>query len=349
MFDGLRFVGLAFNGDYRDHEEGRKLIWPHLVVIFFSLCCLVFVAYVSFSRYKDLVSTLLPYPEYVALCFTAAIALYMLNASGYVGGWIIQGIRRPDVKPYATPGMIIFLITAIGVGIIDFQMNLDGAADLAHKGAGTVSPVDEAAIMDRYDQRIEELEAKQKRILDKYTWKGVTYFKPSKYRPQAEFDSDRNEYIQLKDQAAKLRNARANAIEDARAAYRTALSQRDQRETLTYSRLSVAVRYVYFLQFALCIVGAYIASVLTERLNLQAKPIPTAPKNTRPLVMNRRTKKPNTLTVPKTKDGNRSKGYEIECQQCGKHAVMASPKAKYCSDACRKKAYEQRTGHKITV
>ncbi len=44
------------------------------------------------------------------------------------------------------------------------------------------------------------------------------------------------------------------------------------------------------------------------------------------------------------KDGNRTDGYEIVCDHCGEPAVMKSPKARFCSDSCREKAWEKNTG-----
>lgn len=58
-----------------------------------------------------------------------------------------------------------------------------------------------------------------------------------------------------------------------------------------------------------------------------------------------------TATVHKG-HGNRAyskKGFPITCQHCGESAVMASPAARFCSEDCRKAAYEMRTGQKIRV
>lgn len=351
MFDGLKFIGLAFSGAYKDHPEGRKLIWPHLVVVFFSLCCLVFIAYVSYSRYRDLVTNLLPYPGIIAFCFTSAIALYMLNASGYVAGYLIEITHKSRrTGAYTFSGALLFLLSGVAVGIIDFNMNMDGAKDLSTKSAGVVAAVNEPKIIARYQEQIEPLKTEQKAILDKYTWKGTTYFRPTKYRPQAEYNQDKDRYDALAQQITELRTAKNQALQDARKAYRKAISMRDDRERMTFTRLSAAVQYVYFLQFALAIVGAYISSVLLERLLLPDKVsqhgsrASTSGRKSALAAMPFKVKSPPTVS-----QASRGDGYKITCKNCGKDAIMKSPKAKYCSDTCRKAGYRRRTGNSLNV
>lgn len=67
------------------------------------------------------------------------------------------------------------------------------------------------------------------------------------------------------------------------------------------------------------------------------------PKNT---VQNR-----TVRTVQKSrsqKGKRRTNGYQITCQHCGTKAMKKSPQAKYCSDKCRKDAYNLKNEKKLT-
>jgi len=54
-----------------------------------------------------------------------------------------------------------------------------------------------------------------------------------------------------------------------------------------------------------------------------------------------RLKTVETVTVSTVENG-----YEITCSHCQTVATMKSPRAKYCSDACRMEAYNERTKEK---
>lgn len=101
------------------------------------------------------------------------------------------------------------------------------------------------------------------------------------------------------------------------------------------------------------------APVVTANAPIGFKP-PTPPSNSQDLTVgpSAMTVQPGPSgTVQNRTDGNRSdgfhrsstvrtrtvsqKGYQIKCQNCGTVATMKSPRAKYCSPACKKEAWNK--------
>ena len=83
MFDIWKSIFAGFSGKLKDHQDARKLVWLLIITGFFSLCCVFFAAYVSFSRYRDLAG-ILPGADAVAICFTIGIAGFIFFASAYI-------------------------------------------------------------------------------------------------------------------------------------------------------------------------------------------------------------------------------------------------------------------------
>ena len=74
MFDLLRSIAAGFGGKLKESPEARKLVWVLIVALFFSGCCIFFIAYVSYSRYLA-IAGFLPGAEVVAMFFTIDIAI----------------------------------------------------------------------------------------------------------------------------------------------------------------------------------------------------------------------------------------------------------------------------------
>ena len=134
MFDLIHSIAAGFGGKLKDFPEARKLIWLLIVALFFSSCCVFFIAYVSYTRYRA-VAGFLPGADAVALCFTAGIALFMYYVSSHVSAFAVESWLYGKSR-LAWQGVIIFAVAGILVGVIDYRMNLDGAEDVAEQSAG---------------------------------------------------------------------------------------------------------------------------------------------------------------------------------------------------------------------
>ena len=164
MFDLIRSIAAGFGGRLKESPEARKLVWVLIVALFFSGCCIFFIAYVSFTRYRA-VAGFLPGADVVAMSFTIGIALFMYYVSSHVSAFAVESWL------YGKSRLVwsrCIGIAGILVGVIDYRMNIDGAEDVAESSAGKVAVVDEDAILGRYQPEIEKLEARKKAVLAKY-------------------------------------------------------------------------------------------------------------------------------------------------------------------------------------
>jgi hypothetical protein len=94
MFDLVRSIAAGFGGRLKESPEARKLVWVLIVALFhsgqvFSGCCIFFIAYVSFTRYRA-VAGFLPGADIVAISFTIGIALFMYYVSSHVSAFAVE-------------------------------------------------------------------------------------------------------------------------------------------------------------------------------------------------------------------------------------------------------------------
>jgi len=231
MFDLLRSIAAGFGGKLKESPEARRLVWVLIVALFFSGCCIFFIAYVSYSRYRS-IAGFLPGADLVAMSFTAGIALFMYYVSAHVAGFAVESWLYGKSR-LAWQGVIIFAVAGILVGIIDFRMNLDGAEDVAERSAGVVTEVDEAGIIARYQTEIDKLEARKKAVLQKYWWKGKLWFEshPVTRHPRKVWAADTAKVNKLDRQIARQEDLKAEALSDARNAFQLKTKRRDSRRT----------------------------------------------------------------------------------------------------------------------
>ena len=369
MFELFHSVAAAFGGRLSEAPEARKLVWLMLVTLFFGGCCVFFVAYVSYSRYRA-VAGFLPGADVVALCFTAGIALFMYYASSHVSAFAIELWLRGESR-LQWQGAVLIAIAGILVGVIDYRMNLDGAGDVAARSAGTAATVDESAIIAPYAESITALEGRIAAVQQKYWWKGKLYFEPYPVtrHSQATWSLDTAKVNQLERQIAVQEELKAKALADARTRYASDHAQRSELRDTTHARLRVAVRGVYFLQFLLTLVLAFILLRMDEALSGESD-WTARPSRAEGQIGFETNPSPSTAeanqvarlraeleTLKKRLDGNRLKdfgveidqenggetvtvrthstGYLIECAHCGAEAVKKSPKARFCGRKCR--------------
>lgn len=279
MFDLIRSVAAGFGGKLKHHPEARKLVWPLLVTLFFSAFCVAFIAFVSYSRYRDLAG-FLPYASTVALCFTVGIALFMYYVSGHVSTFAVESWVYGQSR-LTWQGVVIFAACGVLVGIIDYRMNIDGAADVATNAAGTVSGPDVESIRDRYAPEIGQYQQQLDQLLTGqlggYGWqdqKGTYHLNSSGKKFQRSISANLD----------RLQQQRDEELNRAFAEYETAESKRQDRQRVTHDRLRTAVKGVYFLQFLLTLVIAFILVKMDEALQgMQAAPAPgSIPASTAP-------------------------------------------------------------------
>ena len=266
MFDLIHSIAAGFGGRLKDSPEARKLIWLLIVALFFS-CCVFFIAYVSYTRYRA-ISGFLPGADVVAFSFTTGIALFMYYVSSHVSAFAVESWLYGKSR-LAWQGVIIFAVAGILVGVIDYRMNLDGAEDVAEQSAGVVAQVDETAIIERYQKEIETLESRKESVLEKYWWKGKLWFEPYPVtrHPRGVWAQDTAKVNRLDRQIAVQEDLKAQALADARSAFQLKRKRRDGRRETTHKRLKVAVQGVYFLQFLLTLVTAFILLKMDEALS----------------------------------------------------------------------------------
>jgi hypothetical protein len=266
MFELFKSVAAAFGGRLSEAPEARKLVWLMLVTLFFGGCCVFFVAYVSYSRYRA-VAGFLPGADGVAICFTVGIALFMYYASSHVSAFAIELWLR-GVSRLAWQGAVLIAIAGLLVGVIDYRMNVDGAQDVALASVGETAAVDEAALVKPFAESIAALESRIAEVKQKYYWKGKLYFEPYPVTRHslATWSLDTAKVNQLDRQIAVQEELKAAALGDARERYAGEKSRRSELRDTTHARLRVAVRGVYFLQFLLTLVLAFILLQMDDAL-----------------------------------------------------------------------------------
>ena len=366
MFDLIHSIAAGFGGKLKDSPEARKLIWLLIVALFFSCCCIFFIAYVSYTRYRA-ISGFLPGADVVAFSFTTGIALFMYYVSSHVSAFAVESWLYGKSR-LAWQGVIIFAVAGILVGVIDYRMNLDGAEDVAEQSAGVVAQVDEGEIMERYQTEIDRLEGRKKAVLQKYWWKGKLYFEPYPVtrHPRGVWAQDTAKVNRLDRQIAAAEDLKAQALSDARNAFQLKRKRRDGRRETTHKRLKVAVQGVYFLQFLLTLVTAFILLKMDEALSggvsvagssgaigfgggvaapssrerNEIRALKEEVENLKSQMAAPPEAQPEDVPIESGDTGGvnihtHSTGYLISCAHCGKEAVKKSPRARFCSRRCR--------------
>lgn len=265
MFDIIKAIIWGFSGKFSDHPQARKSVWILLITGFFSLCCLFFAAYVSFSRYVDLTG-FLPGAGKVAFAFTLGVAGYIFFASSYISTFAAEKWMLKKSNLNGGIATALFL-SAIVVGLGDYQMNLDGAADVANAAAGQIHQMDDASIRAKYTDDIKDAQGKLDALLagqlGGYGWqdkKGVYHLNNSGKRFQRALTS----------QIDKLRTDMSSEIQAERQRIDQMNGERSDRKTITHERLLIAVRAVYFIQFALCLVMALLGVSMAQAMGISS-------------------------------------------------------------------------------
>lgn len=262
MFDTWKSIFAGFSGKLKDYSEARKLVWLLIITGFFSLCCVFFAAYVSFSRYRDLAG-ILPGADIVAICFTVGIAGFIFFASSYIALftaeiWIYGETNLSGARA------ITFFCVGLVVAIGDYHMNIDGAYDVAQKAVGQLEQVNEEQIRSRYASEIKTEETRLSDLLGGklggYGWKNT---KTGVYHLN---NSGKKFQRSISQNIERLRVQEAKAIDDERQRINRDNSEKTQRKDQTHSRLLVVVRSVYIIQFFLCLVMALIGVSMSEAM-----------------------------------------------------------------------------------
>lgn len=260
MFDVWKSIFAGFTGKLKSHPEARRLVWLLIITGFFSLCCVFFAAYVSFSRYRDLAG-ILPGADLVAICFTIGIAGFIFFASAYIATFTAE-IWIHGKTEMSGARAITFFVVGVIVAIGDYHMNVDGAYDVAQKAAGQIEVINEDAIRGMYADEIRTEEQKLQDLLagnlGGYGWldtkTGIYHLNNSGKRFQRSISQNID----------RLRSQESQSISDERDRIAQANSERNTRKDQTHGRLLVVVRSVYIIQFFLCLVMALIGVAMAE-------------------------------------------------------------------------------------
>jgi hypothetical protein len=191
----------------------------------------------------------------------------MYYASSHVSAFAIELWLRGGSR-LAWQGAVLIAIAGLLVGVIDYRMNVDGAQDVALASVGETAAVDESALVKPFAESIAALESRKVVVLQKYYWKGKLYFEPYPVTRHslATWSLDTAKVNQLDRQIAVQEELKAAALADARERYAGEKSRRSELRDTTHARLRVAVRGVYFLQFLLTLVQAFILLRMDEAL-----------------------------------------------------------------------------------
>lgn len=267
MIDTLKLIIAGIAGKLDHDSAARKSIWLLASTAFFTICCTVFAAYVSFSRYQE-VAGFLPGSWIAAIAITIGISGFILFASGYISTFSAERVLN-GVSSLPIVSVMLVFIGAVAVGIMDYQMNLDGAYDVAKSSAGAVLSVDVDGIRGKYESRIKKLQSEIDHIKDpknpQYKWKGAL------------IASGRKEVAKLRDQITQIEKRIDQEVSLESGRVERANSERDNREEITHDRLLKAVRAVYIVQFFLCLIMAFLGVYMSDALNGQVRTTPKEP------------------------------------------------------------------------
>lgn len=366
MFNSIKVITAAFAGRFRSYPGLSRAMWLYLITWAGGIILTIWAAVISEPAY----GRLLPFWSWsgTAATFTAAIIVYF--TSQYVAGGVACWFRTED-KPYYYhyPTLLTALALGLAVAIFDFRMNIEAGLDRINSANPLPAPSAANSSTSTLSNDLDRIEGGRADIERRHTWRGVVT------DPKLWNSADRRRYDELGAQAAALRSqilatSRQTALLDS-----VQIAQGIQRISSTQTNFTSFTRWLYAVVFLITLLQAFIAQQIDDScpdFNLedplwnirrgnnktnhhrQANTQPNGHQhhhqpNGRATLNVKANNEAQILPLTHGNRGSSENGYRITCAHCQTETVMKSPKAKYCSESCRKADYEARTGQPLAI
>lgn len=165
----------------------------------------------------------------------------------------IQERRLAEMEESGQFNYVIIVVTAL-IMCTDMWANYHGAPDLALRMSDPAPTLDLSAEEESFRAKIATLEGQKKAILDRYTWKGRTYFAPTKYHPKSEVDRDKKAVQEIESAIAATTAANAKLTERRTMDYSTAAAGWQEK---LGQRTSSHRHFVFVIYFLVLLIGYF--------------------------------------------------------------------------------------------
>jgi len=137
MFDALGALWAGFSGELKGHLKARKQVWILLAALCGVIVITSFMIWSSAPGYINLLPDV-PGVGIVAWVMAGFMSLYLAFAMAYTTGFMVERARKVPQHEASYDGMtfIIVLLTIVGMGTVEYNMQLIGAEANAKMIAG---------------------------------------------------------------------------------------------------------------------------------------------------------------------------------------------------------------------
>ena len=206
MFEPFKIIGLAISGKLNSPQLKRDF-QLYLVLQILNLFLAVVSAFLGFARARVIFSGTFD-PDLLGWIFAGFWAGMAFLLLAHITDRLAFRAQGGEFGPGEGRGFIVIVLVFLVFGGLDVYMNLQGVTPASYELTRDAYQAETGSIASRYQSQIEEHEAAIAAVMNKYTWKGVTYFRPTKYRPRPEWEADKAKVDQHEASIARLRDLR---------------------------------------------------------------------------------------------------------------------------------------------
>ncbi len=280
MFDTFKMLYAGWTGAWKGRRDAASLMWPLHAVFIFNILCAVFAAAISYRAYVALANN----NPTIGLAATLGVAFTVWACSLYVGKSLIHASRGERDQFHAGTMALLFLL-GITLGVMDYYMNLSGADAYVVQTHALPDAPDTQGTMSRYGEQIQGLQDERKGIMNKYSWNGNVSFKPSKWRPAAEYNIDKQRVTAIDQQVSSLESLQSQELGLLTTTGSMQLQDVGQMRQMVQKGLYLAVKWVYVAMLVLSLAGASITRRLQDLRDVEPDdltPTPSSPRKPAP-------------------------------------------------------------------
>lgn len=268
MFQSVFIIFQAIRGNEKisDSPGAKKQIWTALISTIAGIGVTIFTVNISLNSYAVIAKS-----WWSGFAISLVIGLFMFIIQKVLSDFSMEkwryGISRvtPEIA-------FVSLIAVLAVGFVDYIHNMDGTVNYSYEASG-LKDMNEVVTSDltdpieeRYRRLIEKEEKVVSDILEIYTWKGNTYFAPTKYHPKEEFDGHNAQKLAAEARIDTLKNLRDGEIALALETYQGKLDFANGQNDSFKFTLGWVVRGCYLIMFVFSCLSSMSFLMLEEAL-----------------------------------------------------------------------------------
>ncbi|MEM6765656.1 MAG: hypothetical protein AAF655_12045 [Bacteroidota bacterium] len=268
MFDFLKVIGQAIRGNknLKKSPSARKHIWVLVISMLAGIALSVFTGSISAGRYGDMLNH-----KALGIAISAGIAITIFILINFLGLYAVEKWRFGKSRVYPEGAILAFVVLLFICGNDSLQ-NWGGKTDFSYQASGldslhNISPTTLTGPIDsKYKGLIAAEEKIKDDILKVYTWKGKTWFKPTKWHPQAEYSQHKTSYDAAQARIDTLKNQRDRELGLAMGSYKAQLKHASSKNQDFNFSLGLVVIMAYVAMLALSLLNSFCMLICEEAL-----------------------------------------------------------------------------------